>query len=219
MRILLVEDDKSLGSTIRTWLQMDGYAVDWLERGDQVDPALKTFDYQGLILDRGLPGLDGDDVLRSLRARNDFVPVLVITARDALHERIKGLNLGADDYLVKPFDLEELSARLRAALRRGAIAAPVLLKHGRVELDPATKRVAIDGQSISVTSREFALLQTLMRRNQQVFSRAQLEESLYGWGSEVDSNAVEVHISNLRRKFGAGFIKTVRNQGYGLAPP
>ncbi|MFE8646174.1 response regulator transcription factor [Sphingomonas sp. NCPPB 2930] len=219
MRILLVEDDESLGKTIQTWLQLDGYTVDWLKRGDLADTALRTHDYQCLVLDRGLPGLSGDNILTTIRARKEALPVLVITAQDALQDRIKGLDLGADDYLVKPFDLEELSARIRAALRRGiATIAPVRLKHGAVELDPAAKRVTLDGAPVAVTSREFAVLQALMRRSQQVLSRAQLEEALYGWGEEVESNAIEVHVSNLRKKLGAKFITTFRNLGYGLAP-
>ncbi|KAF1050197.1 response regulator transcription factor [Xylophilus sp.] len=219
MRILLVEDDASLGRTIQSWLQLDGYAVDWLDHGDLADAALRTHDYQCLVLDRGLPGASGDAILAALRARSEPLPVLLITARDALADRIEGLDLGADDYLVKPFDLEELSARIRAALRRGAATvAPVLLRHGAVALDPAAKRVTLDGVPVPLTAREFTVLQTLMRRSGQVFSRAQLEEALYGWGEEVESNAIEVHISNLRKKLGARFITTVRNHGYGLAP-
>ncbi|QHI97563.1 response regulator [Xylophilus rhododendri] len=220
MRILLVEDDGSLGRTIESWLRLDGYAVDWLERGDLVDTALRTHDYQCLVLDRGLPGMAGDQVLAALRARSAALPVLFITARDGVRDRIEGLDLGADDYLVKPFDLEELSARIRAAIRRGsaAQAMPATLRHGTVELDPGAKRVTREGLPVSLTAREFAVLEALMRRSRQVLSRAQLEEALYGWGEEVESNAIEVHISNLRKKLGSGFITTVRHHGYGLAP-
>jgi len=217
MRILLVEDDASLGSTIHSWLQLDGYAVDWLRRGDQAHAALATHDYDCLLLDRGLPGMDGDAVLASLRGRQARLPVIVITARDALPDRVHGLDLGADDYLVKPFDLEELSARIRAALRRAAPQVTPLLTHGDVALDPAGKRVTQGGQPVTLTAREFAVLHALMRRSQQVVSRAQLEEALYGWGEEVESNAIEVHVSNLRKKLGAKFIVTVRHHGYGLA--
>ncbi len=217
MRILLLEDDPSLGSSLQSWLQLDGYAVDWLQRGDDAAAALATHDYQCVLLDRGLPGLDGDAVLRALRGRGVLVPVIVITARDTLPDRVQGLDLGADDYLVKPFDLEELSARVRALLRREARQGSTVLCHGKVELDTATKRVLLDGVPLVLTAREFAVLRALMRRPGQILSRAQLEEALYGWGEEVESNTIEVHIYNLRKKLGSGFIATVRNQGYGLA--
>lgn len=220
MRILLIEDDSSLGESLRAWLQMDGYAVDWLQRGDQAAAALATHDYQCVLLDRGLPGLDGDAVLRALRAsgaRGVHLPVIVITARDTLADRVQGLDLGADDYLVKPFDLEEMSARVRAALRRGAVQQTPALRHGAVEMDTAAKRVTLGGAPVALTAREFALLQALMRHPGHIQSRAQLEEALYGWGEEVESNAIEAHVYNLRKKLGAGFIVTVRNQGYGLA--
>jgi len=216
MRILLVEDDSSLGCTVQSWLQLDGYAVDWVRRGDQADAALRTHDYQCLLLDRGLPGMTGEAVLEALRGRRVGLPVIVITARDTLADRVEGLDLGADDYLVKPFDLEELSARIRAALRREARAPSPTLKHGTVELDPAAKRVMLDGQPVQLTAREFNVLHVLMRRSGQVLSRAQLEEALYGWGEEVESNAIEVHVYNLRKKLGAKLIVTVRNQGYAL---
>ncbi|MCO5119943.1 MAG: response regulator transcription factor [Burkholderiaceae bacterium] len=221
MRILLIEDDPSLGSSLQSWLQMDGYAVDWLQRGDQAAAALAMHEYQCVLLDRGLPGLDGDAVLQALRAAGaprSRLPVIVITARDTLADRVQGLDLGADDYLVKPFDLEELSARVRAALRRGAAQDTPELRHGAVALDPAAKRVTLDGAPVTLTAREFAVLQALMRHPTHILSRAQLEEALYGWGEEVESNAIEVHVYNLRRKLGSRFIVTVRNQGYGLAP-
>ena len=224
MRILLIEDDLSLGSSLQSWLELDGYAVDWLQRGDQAAAALAVHDYQCVLLDRGLPGLDGDAVLQSLRARGAGtagtvqLPVILITARDTLADRVQGLDLGADDYLVKPFDLEELSARVRAAMRRGAPQQAPELRHGDVALDPAAKRVTLAGAPVTLTAREFAVLQALMRRPSHILSRAQLEEALYGWGEEVESNAIEVHIYNLRRKLGSRFISTVRNQGYGLAP-
>ena len=218
MRILLLEDDASLGQTLQSWLQLDGYAVDWLQRGDQAAAALATHDYHCVLLDRGLPGLDGDAVLRTLRGRGALVPVILITARDTLAERVQGLDLGADDYLVKPFDLEELSARLRALLRREARQPSATLRHGAVELDVAAKRATRDGQPVTLTAREFAVLHALMRQPRHIVSRSQLEEALYGWGDEVESNAIEVHVYNLRRKLGHGFITTVRHQGYGLAP-
>ncbi|MEG0224093.1 MAG: response regulator transcription factor [Comamonas sp.] len=221
MRILLIEDDPSLGSSLQSWLQLDGYAVDWLQRGDQAAAALATHDYQCVLLDRGLPGLDGDGVLKALRAAGApraQLPVIVITARDTLADRVQGLDLGADDYLVKPFDLEELSARVRAALRRGTPQPAPELRHGAVALDPAAKRATLDGVPVTLTAREFALLQALMRYPTHILSRAQLEEALYGWGEEVESNAIEAHVYNLRKKLGTRFIVTVRNQGYGLAP-
>lgn len=219
MRILLVEDDPSLGSTLESWLQLDGYAVDWLRRGDQAEVALATYSYQCLLLDRGLPGKTGDAVLAALRARRLQLPVILITARDTLQDRVEGLDLGADDYLVKPFDLEELSARIRAHLRREARDPAPTLRHGPLELDPAAKRVTQDGDPVVLTAREFAVLHALMRRAGHVLSRAQLEEALYGWGDEVESNTIEVHIYHLRKKLGSSLIQTVRNQGYGLALP
>lgn len=221
MRILLIEDDPSLGDSLQSWLQMDGYAVDWLTRGDQAAAALATHEYHCVLLDRGLPGIDGDAVLRALRAATTSqaqLPVIVITARDTLADRVQGLDLGADDYLVKPFDMEELSARVRAILRRGTTQQTPVLCHGAVVLDPAAKRVTLAGVPLTITAREFAVLQALMRHPTHILSRAQLEEALYGWGEEVESNAIEVHIYNLRKKLGARFIVTVRNQGYGLAP-
>jgi DNA-binding response OmpR family regulator len=216
MRILLVEDDLSLGATVQSWLQLDGYAVDWLQRGDQAETALRTHGYDCLLLDRGLPGMTGEALLTSLRARREAIPVIVITARDTLADRVEGLDLGADDYLVKPFDLEELSARIRAALRREAREPAPTFRHAGVVLDPAAKRVTRDGEPVALTAREFAVLQALMRRSGQILSRSQLEEALYGWGEEVESNAIEVHVSNLRKKLGSRFIVTVRHHGYGL---
>ncbi|MFC3337533.1 response regulator transcription factor [Paracandidimonas soli] len=221
MRILLIEDDPSLGSSLQSWLQMDGYAVDWLQRGDQAAVALATHAYQCVLLDRGLPGLDGDAVLQALRTAHSSqarLPVIVITARDTLADRVQGLDLGADDYLVKPFDLEELSARVRAVLRRSVEQYTPELRHGAVVLDPAAKHVTLEGEPLTLTAREFAILQALMRRPTHILSRTQLEEALYGWGQEVESNAIEVHIYNLRKKLGNRFIVTVRNQGYRLAP-
>ncbi|ALO39278.1 response regulator transcription factor [Alcaligenes faecalis] len=221
MRILLIEDDPSLGSSLQSWLHLDGYAVDWLQRGDQVATALASHTYQCILLDRGLPGLDGDAVLRTLRGAGGShaqVPVIVITARDTLADRVQGLDLGADDYLVKPFDLEELSARVRAALRRSAAQASPEWRHGPVAIDPTAKRVTLNDKPVPVTAREFAVLQALMHHPTHILSRAQLEEALYGWSEEVESNAIEVHIYNLRKKLGSDFIVTVRNQGYVLAP-
>ena len=216
MRSLLVEDDPSLGETLQTWLQLDGYAVDWLHRGDLADPALQTQDYQCVLLDRGLPGMTGDAVLSALRARKAGVPVIVITARATLSDRVQGLDLGADDYLVKPFDMEELSARIRAALRREARQPTPSLSHGALELDPAAKRVTQGGQPVALTAREFAILHALMLHSHRVLSRSQLEDALYSWGEEIESNAIEVHVYNLRKKLGSSVITTVRHHGYGM---
>lgn len=217
MRILLAEDDVSLGESIESWLELDGYVVDRVTRGDLAATALAAHDYHCVLLDRGLPGLTGDDLLRRLRARRDNVPVIMITARDAVPDRIEGLDLGADDYLVKPFDLEELSARIRAALRRHDGQATPALEHGGLSLDVAAKLVRYNGAPVELTAREFAILHALIRRPGHIVSRAQLEEALYGWGDEVESNTIEVHIYNLRRKLPADLIKTVRRQGYRLA--
>lgn len=216
MRILIVEDDPSLGATVQSWLQLDGYAVDWVRRGDSAATALQTHRYDCVLLDRGLPGVSGDQLLSSLRAAKDVVPVLVITARDTLSDRIAGLDLGADDYLIKPFDLEEMSARIRAAVRRHGQQADNLLTHGKIELDILSKRVLLDGTTIELTAREFSVLRALMLRREQTVSRAQIEEALYGWGEEVESNAIEVHIHHLRKKLGTAVIVTVRGLGYRL---
>ncbi|MCD7099719.1 response regulator transcription factor [Stenotrophomonas sp. MMGLT7] len=219
MRILLVEDDPSLGETLQAWLRLDGYTVDWLTRGDQARTALLAQPYQCILLDRGLPGLDGDALLQALRASQLATPVLMITARDTLEDRVQGLDLGADDYLVKPFDLEELSARIRAALRRGAGNATVLLSHGEVALDPVAKRVTRGGEPVALTAREYAVAHALLLRKGHIVGRGQLEDALYGWGEEVESNAIEVHISHLRKKLGSDFIVTVRRQGYCVGAP
>jgi len=217
MRILLAEDDLSLGESIESWLTLDGYVVDRVTRGDLAHTALSTHEYQCLLLDRGLPGLTGDALLRALRTRRETIPVIMITARDAVRDRIEGLDLGADDYLVKPFDLEELSARIRAAIRRHDGRPDTSLRHGELAMDVAAKQVTFQGKPIELTAHEFAILHALLRHPGHVVSRAQLEESLYGWGDEVESNTIEVHIYNLRRKLSSDLIKTVRRQGYRLA--
>ncbi len=214
MRILLVEDDGLLGDAIEAGLRQAGHAVDWVRDGVAADTALATGDYAAAVLDLGLPRKDGLEVLRGLRTKKRALPVLVLTARDTVDDRIKGLDAGADDYLVKPFDLGELNARLRALLRRaGGQPAPVLAASG-ITLDPATHAVTHRGEAIDVSAREFALLQALMQHAGRALSRAQLEEQLYGWGEEVGSNAVEVHIHNLRKKLGADAIRTLRGIGY-----
>jgi two-component system OmpR family response regulator/two-component system response regulator QseB len=218
MRVLLVEDDLSLGASIQSWLRLDGYVVDWVGRGDLAETALRAHDYQCVLLDRGLPGLDGDRVLASWRTRGTVTPVLLITARDGICDRVQGLDLGADDYLVKPFDLEELSARIRASIRRYGGNCAAVLTHDNLALDPAGKQLTQAGAPVALTAREFAIMHALMRRPAHIVSRAQLEQALYGWGDEVESNTIEVHIYNLRKKLGSARILTVRRQGYQLSP-
>ncbi|TAK67034.1 MAG: response regulator transcription factor [Betaproteobacteria bacterium] len=214
MRLLLVEDDPMIGESVRKGLQQDDFAVDWVQDGRAAELALETNPYDTLLLDLGLPGKDGLEVLASLRRRGNPIPILVLTARDAVADRVKGLDAGADDYLVKPFDLEELAARIRALLRRKSGRADPLIRMGKLILNPATHEVSLDGKSIPLSAREFGLLHALVERPGAVLSRAQLEEKLYGWGHEVESNTVEVYIHSLRRKLGAAFILNVRGVGY-----
>jgi DNA-binding response OmpR family regulator len=218
VRLLLVEDDALLGDGIRAGLMLAGYAVDWVRDGRLALNALLDHDYDACVLDLGLPGMDGLSVLGELRQRGKQLPVLVLTARDTREDKISGLDSGADDYLTKPFDLAELQARLRALLRRAGGAASPVLSHAGVELDPASKRVSKEGQEIQLSAREYALLLDLLSHPRHVRSRAQLEESLYAWGEETDSNTVEVYVHHLRKKLGAEFIRTVRGLGYQLGP-
>lgn len=215
MKILLVEDDRSLGETLQKWLEMDGYVVDWVMDGVSAQNVLIDT-YDSVLLDRGLPGASGDIVLKKLREKGESIPIIMITAQDSIADRIEGLDLGADDYLVKPFDLEELSARIRALSRRSARKLQTLFEHRDVVLDPTTKSVTHNGESISLTAKEYAVLHTLMQNPSQIFTREQLEDKLYAWGNEVESNAIEVHIHHLRKKLGNDFIKTRRNLGYTL---
>jgi two-component system response regulator QseB len=214
MRLLLVEDDAMIGESLCAALRQDGYTVDWVQDGRAAEAALANPVYELVLLDLGLPKKDGLAVLRNLRARGERVPVLVLTARDSVSDRVTGLDAGADDYLVKPFSLEELAARIRALLRRDAGRAEPLVRVGAVTLNPATREVALDGKPVALSAREYALLEALAARPGAVLSRAQLEEKLYGWGHEVESNTVEVYIHSLRRKFGQQFIKNVRGVGY-----
>jgi two-component system OmpR family response regulator/two-component system response regulator QseB len=216
MRILLVEDDTSLGETILAWLKLDQHAVDWVRRGDSAQTALMTHRYDSVLLDRGLPGMSGDALLAELRASNNHVPVILITAFNALADRVEGLDLGADDYLVKPFELEEMSARIRAAVRRGASQVSNELAHAGIALNLDTKQASLDGATVALTAREYNVLYALLLRKNNIVTRAQIEETLYGWGDEVESNAIEVYIHNLRKKLGAGSIVTVRGLGYRL---
>lgn len=214
MRILLVEDDELLGDGLAAGLRHCGYNVDWLRDGESARAALATEDYAALVLDLGLPRLDGMAVLRLLRAEGNAIPVLILTARDTTWDKVGGLDSGADDYLVKPVDLDELAARLRALTRRGSGSRAPLLKFREVELDPAARRVRVLGQPVEVSAREFVILEMLMRNVGKVISRTQLESALYGWGEGAESNVVEVHIHHLRRKLGADLIRTVRGVGY-----
>lgn len=214
MRILLVEDDELLGDGLAAGLRHCGYNVDWLRDGESARAALATEDYAALVLDLGLPRLDGMAVLRLLRAEGNAIPVLILTARDTTWDKVGGLDSGADDYLVKPVDLDELAARLRALTRRGSGTRAPLLKFRDVELDPAARRVRVLGQPVEISAREFVILEMLMRNVGKVISRAQLESALYGWGEGAESNVVEVHIHHLRRKLGVDLIRTVRGVGY-----
>ncbi len=217
MRILLVEDDALLGDALQVGLKQADYAVDWVRDGVGAETALLAEDYAAVVLDLGLPRLDGLDVLRHLRAKKKSLPVLILTARDTVDDRIRGLDAGADDYLVKPFDLGELAARLRALLRRaGGQSSPVLAASG-VTLDPATRRVNCDGAEIDLSAKEYSLLLALMQQPGRALSRAQLEQNLYAWGEEIGSNTVEVYIHHLRRKLGARTIRTLRGIGYVIA--
>ena len=214
MRILLVEDDELLGDGLRTGLMQYGYTVDWLQDGISADQALKVETFDLLVLDLGLPKLPGIAVLQNLRARGQTLPVLILTVKESVEDRVKGLDSGADDYLTKPFDLDELCARLRALQRRFSSRAEPLLIHHSITLDPASHTVTLLGENINLSRREFALLHKLLENVGRVLSREHLTQSLYGWGEDVDSNALEVHIHNLRKKFGQDFIRTIRGIGY-----
>ena len=214
MRLLLVEDDTMLGRAMRQGLADAGFAVDWVTDGRAAELALANGVYDLALLDLGVPGKDGMTLLTELRGRHDALPVLIVTARDSVADRIAGLNAGADDYVLKPFDLDELVARVRALLRRRAGAAGPVLECGGIVLDPVRREVRKDGQEVPLSAREFALLEALMQRPGAVLSREQLEDTVYGWGEEVGSNAVEVHLHKLRRKLGPDTIRNVRGVGY-----
>lgn len=217
MRILLVEDDPLLGDGLRAGLRQQGFQVDWVRDGLAGERELRSGAYTAAVLDLGLPGLDGMEVLRQTRAAGGSLPVLVLTARDAIDDRIRGLDGGADDYVVKPVDLHELGARLRALVRRAHGQVQELLQAQDVALDPAARTVTLGGEPVALSMREFDLLQALMLGAGRVLSREQLEQSLYSWGQEVESNAVEVHIHHLRKKLRPELITTVRGVGYTIA--
>ncbi|MBC7502455.1 MAG: response regulator transcription factor [Herminiimonas sp.] len=214
MRILLAEDDRMIGDAVRTSLRQEGYIIDWVCDGNLAEAALLHDHFDLALLDLGLPGKDGIDVLRNVRSHKQSLPVIIITARDGIDARIKGLDAGADDYVVKPFDIDELAARIRSTLRRSAgHAEPEMELHG-VRINPATREVKRDGKPVVLSGREYALVEALILRPGAILSRAQLEERMYGWGDEVESNAVEVHIHAVRRKLGADFIQNMRGVGY-----
>lgn len=214
MRILLAEDDRSQAESIQSWLELDGYQVDWGERGDYALTAIEQHDYDCILLDRGLPELTGEKVLATIRYKQKNVPVIFITARDSIHDRVEGLDLGANDYLVKPFSLEELSARIRAQLRKQTLSQQSVLTWGDLHLDTQAKVVLLAGISIDLTAKEFQILRKLMVHPEHIITRDQLEEALYAWGDEIESNAIEVFIYQLRKKIGSSSIKTIRGLGY-----
>jgi len=216
MRILLAEDDPLLGDGLQAGLRQLGFQVDWVRDGEAAERELRAQAYTAAVLDLGLPHKDGLDVLAAIRQARIATPVLVLTARDAVPDRIRGLNIGADDYVVKPVDLHELAARLRALVRRAHGEPQEHLSAQDVVLDPAARSVRQAGEAVTLSTREFDLLQALILNADRVLSREQLEQQLYSWGKEVESNAVEVHIHNLRRKLGSALIQTVRGVGYML---
>jgi len=219
MRLLLVEDDRMIGESLRGALRQCGYAVDWVRDGRAADGTLSSERFDLVLLDLGLPQRDGMEVLQALRARGDRTPVIVLTARDALASRVQGLDSGADDYVVKPFELDELLARMRAVVRRKSGRAEPAIEVGGVTLDPSTHEVSRDGVPLALSAREYSVLEALMLRPGAILSRAQLEDRLYGWGEELESNAISVYVHQLRRKLGEGFIHTVRGVGYYVGEP
>ena len=217
MRILLVEDDPMIGKAVKQGLGKSGFSVDWAQDGRAAELSIANDVYNLVVLDLGLPRRDGIEILKSLRAKRNNIPVLVATARDAVSDRIAGLNAGADDYVVKPFDLDELVARIRALLRRHTGSGTPVIQRGALILDPIGKCVKLRENEVALSAREFALLEALMQKPGAVVSRDTLEEAIYGWGEEVASNAIEVHLHNLRKKLGTDMIRNVRGVGYRLA--
>ena len=219
MRILLVEDDLPLGDGLSNGLRQAGFAVDWLKDGHAADQALSSEPFDLVVLDLGLPKMSGMDVLTRARRRQLQTPILILTAQDAIGDKIAGLDAGADDYLVKPIDIDELSARIRALTRRMAGRAASLIEHGTITLDPAAHRVTLAGAAVDLSAREFSILQVLLENTGRVLSRSQIEQSIYGWNEEPDSNALEVHIHYLRKKLGSTLIRTLRGVGYTISKP
>lgn len=219
MKILLVEDDAMIGENIQIALEGEEIVVDWVKDGEAAEIALATHTYDAMLLDLGLPGKDGMELLRSLRARTNSIPVLIVTARDSVPERVLGLKTGADDYLVKPFDVEELLARLHALVRRSRGMTESSYRHGNIEINIETRQVMVDGSQVILSSREWAILDALIARPGAILSRGQLEERLYGWSGDVESNAIEVYVHGLRKKLGQQFVITVRGLGYMVGKP
>lgn len=219
MRILLVEDDMMIGDSVRSALRHEGFAVDWVRDGRAAQSTLATERFDLVLLDLGLPHVDGLDVLRDMRARQDATPVIIVTARDEVSSRVAGLDAGADDYVIKPFELEELTARMRAVIRRHAGRADPVIEVAPVTLDPTTRIVTVRGEPVVLSAREYAVLEAMMMRPGAILSRAQLEDRLYGWGEEIESNAISVYVHQLRRKLGEDFIHTVRGVGYYVGAP
>lgn len=219
MRVLLIEDEPGLGAAVREHVAADGHAVDWLTTIGDADEALAAVAYELVLLDLQLPDGRGIDFLRALRRRGDAVPVIIITARDQISDRIEGLNAGADDYLVKPFDLAELTARLNAVARRAAANPNPLVQAGNASIDRAARRVEVAGEPVELTAREWAVLDQLLRNPRAIVGKGQIEDALYAFGAEVESNAVEVYVSRLRKKLGRELISTVRGVGYRLELP
>jgi len=219
MRLLLVEDDARLASAVRSWLGHSGIEVEWISHGREIEPALRATPFDWMVLDLGLPDVDGEAALKGLRGAGFDLPVIVMTAREQVQDRVRLLDLGADDFLVKPVHLDELAARLRAVQRRHGPppARDSALRHGSLCLVPASRTVSVDGQYVPLTNREFWLLEALLRHKGRVLTREQLVEGLYGTEDEIIGNAVDVHVHHLRRKLGSGLIKTVRGVGYTLA--
>jgi two-component system OmpR family response regulator len=214
MRLLLVEDDTMIGEAVLDLLRAENYAVDWVKDGELADSAIREQVYDLILLDLGLPKRDGLSVLRAMRARKERVPVLIATARDSIQQRIEGLDAGADDYVLKPYDLDELLARIRALVRRAAGRAEPIYEYRGVSINPATREVLVNELAVQLSAREWAVLEPLLARPGLVLSRAQIEEKLYGWKDEIGSNAVEVYIHGLRKKLGADLIQNVRGVGY-----
>jgi two-component system, OmpR family, response regulator len=214
MRVLLVEDDQMIAEAVRTALEQDGYVVDCVHDGAAAAAAIESSAFDLVLLDLGLPKREGLEVLREARARADATPIIIITARDEIQSRVAGLDAGADDYVVKPFDLEELAARMRSVLRRRAGRGDPVIEHRGIRLNPVTHEVSRDGAAVALSAREYAVLEALLQRPGAVLSRAQLEDRLYGWDAEIESNAIEVYVHALRRKLGADSIRTLRGVGY-----
>lgn len=214
MRVLLVEDDPMIGESIRTGLRQDGFRVDWVRDGVAAETAMLDEVYEAMLLDLGLPRKQGLEVLKAIRRKGNKTPVLIVTARDAVSERIAGLDSGADDYIVKPFDLDELAARIRAVMRRQSGRAETVIEYAGVVMNPASREASLEGKTLALSAHEFALLEALLQRPGMILSRQQLEEKLYGWDEEVESNTIEVYIHSLRSKLGTGFIKNIRGVGY-----